>query len=59
MNLLGDLMSGKTIAEKILGSHSISGEDVKPDEIIFADIDLIMSHFGTAKLILDFHSCKV
>ncbi|KKL70878.1 hypothetical protein LCGC14_2100520, partial [marine sediment metagenome] len=47
-------MSGKTIAEKILGSHSVSGEEAKANDILYANIDLIMSHFGTAKVALDF-----
>jgi len=47
-------MSGKTIAEKILGSHSVSGEEAKANDIVNANIDLIMSHFGTAKVVIDF-----
>jgi len=48
-------MSGKTIAEKILSTHNISEYEVKPGNIITAKIDLIMSHFGTAKVSLDFN----
>ncbi|NHI94628.1 MAG: 3-isopropylmalate dehydratase large subunit [Candidatus Lokiarchaeota archaeon] len=48
-------MSGKTIAEKILGAHALpSKKDVKPGDFINAKIDLIMSHIGTAKVALDF-----
>jgi 3-isopropylmalate/(R)-2-methylmalate dehydratase large subunit len=51
-------MSGKTIAEKILAAHSLSGIDFKPDDIITAKLDLIMSHFGTGKTILDFNKIR-
>ena len=51
-------MSGKTIAEKILGSHSLTGENVKVNEIILAKVDLIMSHIGTAKVFLDFQKIR-
>jgi len=51
-------LSGKTIAEKILGSHSLSGKDVKINDIIFANVDLIMSHIGTAKVFLDFQKIR-
>ncbi|MHA1783996.1 MAG: 3-isopropylmalate dehydratase large subunit [Candidatus Helarchaeota archaeon] len=52
-------MSGKTIAEKILGAHSLSGtNDVKPGDYINAKIDLIMSHIGTAKVALDFSKIR-
>ena len=51
-------MSGKTIAEKILQAHSISESEIKPDDIIDAKIDLIMSHFGTGKVLLDFNKIK-
>jgi len=47
-------MSSKTIAEKILASHSLSGTDFKPGDIINAKLDLIMSHIGTGKVVLDF-----
>ncbi len=47
-------MSGQTIAEKILAAHSLSGNEIKPDDIIMAKIDLIMSHLGTGKVALDF-----
>ena len=47
-------MSGNTIAEKILADHSISNRSVKPGDIINAKVDLIMSHFGTAKVVVDF-----
>ena len=48
-------MNGKTIAEKILLAHNISEYEVRPGNIINAKIDLIMSHFGTAKVSLDFN----
>jgi homoaconitate hydratase family protein len=48
-------MNGKTIAEKILLAHSLSEEDISPGRIINAKIDLVMSHFGTAKVSLDFN----
>jgi len=51
-------MTGKTIAEKILLDHNLSGNDIKPGSIINAKIDLIMSHFGTAKVSLDFNKIK-
>jgi 3-isopropylmalate/(R)-2-methylmalate dehydratase large subunit len=51
-------MSGRTIAEKILAIHSLSGEDFKPDDIINAKLDLIMSHIGTGKVILDFNKIR-
>lgn len=51
-------MTGKTIAEKILSAHSLSGNDVEPGDIINAKIDLIMSHFGTAKVSLDFNKIR-
>ncbi len=51
-------MSGKTIAEKILAAHSLSGADFSPDDIITAKIDLIMSHFGTGKTVLDFNKIR-
>ena len=51
-------MSGKTIAEKILASHSLSGTEFKPDDIINAKLDLIMSHIGTAKVFLDFNKIR-
>ncbi|MFW9942888.1 MAG: 3-isopropylmalate dehydratase large subunit [Candidatus Thorarchaeota archaeon] len=51
-------MTGKTIAEKILLAHSLSGNEIKPDDIINAKIDLIMSHFGTAKVSSDFNKIR-
>ena len=51
-------MSGKTIAEKILAAHSLSGTGFKPDDIITAKIDLIMSHFGTGNTVLDFNRIR-
>ncbi len=51
-------MSGKTIAEKILASHSLSGTNFKPDDIINAKLDLIMSHIGTGKVVLDFNKIR-
>ncbi len=51
-------MSGKTIAEKILSEHNLSESDIKPGNIINAKLDLIMSHFGTAKVALDFNKIK-
>ena len=47
-------MSGKTIAEKILAIHSLSDIDISPGNIINAKIDLILSHFGTARVVLDY-----
>jgi len=47
-------MSGKTIAEKILAAHSLSNIDISPGKIINAKIDLILSHFGTARVVLDY-----
>jgi len=51
-------MSGKTIAEKILSEHNLSKNDIKPGDIINAKLDLIMSHFGTAKVALDFNKIR-
>ena len=51
-------MTGKTIAEKILLAHNLSENNIKPGDIINAKIDLIMSHFGTAKVSLDFNKIK-
>lgn len=51
-------MSGKTIAEKILSNHSLSDNPIIPGEIIDAKIDLIMSHFGTGKVLLDFRKIR-
>ncbi len=51
-------MSGKTIAEKILSEHNLSESDIKPGNIINAKLDLVMSHFGTAKVALDFNKIK-
>jgi len=51
-------MSGKTIAEKILASHSLSDSDIIPGTIINAKIDLILSHFGTARVVLDYRKIK-
>ena len=51
-------MNGKTIAEKILSAHNVSEYDVSPGNIINAKVDLIMSHFGTAKVSLDFNKIK-
>ncbi len=51
-------MSGQTIAEKILGAHSLSGSDIKPEDIIIAKLDLIMSHIGTGKVVLDFNKIR-
>ncbi|NVM31229.1 MAG: 3-isopropylmalate dehydratase large subunit [Candidatus Helarchaeota archaeon] len=51
-------MSAQTIAEKILTAHSLSGSDIKPDDIIMAKIDLIMSHLGTGKVALDFSKIR-
>ncbi len=51
-------MAGRTIAEKILANHSLSGDDIKCGDIINAKIDLIMSHFGTGKVVLDFQKIK-
>ncbi len=42
-----------TIAEKILASHC-DKDIVKSGEFITAKIDLIMSHIGTAKVVIDF-----
>ncbi len=51
-------MSGQTIAEKILANHSLSGSDIKPDDIIIAKLDLVMSHIGTGKVVLDFRKIR-
>jgi 3-isopropylmalate/(R)-2-methylmalate dehydratase large subunit len=51
-------VSGKTIAEKILSTHSLSDNPIFPGEIIDAKIDLIMSHFGTGKVLLDFRKIR-
>ena len=51
-------MSGQTIAEKILGAHSLSESDIKPEDIIIAKLDLIMSHIGTGKVVLDFNKIR-
>ncbi len=42
---------GKTIAEKILSSHS--GKDVKADDIVIADVDFCFGQDGTSALIID------
>jgi homoaconitate hydratase family protein len=47
-------LKGRTIAEKILATHSLSGSDFNPGDIINAAVDLVMSHFGTARVVLDF-----
>lgn len=47
-------MTGKTIAEKILLAHSTTDIDFQPNDIIEANIDLIMSHIGSAKVALDY-----
>lgn len=52
------MMSGKTIAEKILASHSLSDSEIIPGTIINAKIDLILSHFGTARVVLDYGKIK-
>jgi len=51
-------VSGKTIAEKILAKHSLSDNPITPGEIIDAKIDLIMSHFGTGKVLVDFRKIR-
>ncbi len=51
-------MGGQTIAQKILEKHSITEEEIIPDKIINAKIDLIMSHFGTGKVLLDFNKIR-
>jgi homoaconitase/3-isopropylmalate dehydratase large subunit len=51
-------MNGQTIAEKILAAHSLSGSDIKPDDIIIAKLDLVMSHIGTGKVVLDFNKIR-
>ncbi|MHA2006505.1 MAG: 3-isopropylmalate dehydratase large subunit [Promethearchaeota archaeon] len=51
-------MSSQTIAEKILSSHNLSGNNIEPGDIINAKIDLIMSHFGTAKVASDFNKIQ-
>ena len=51
-------MSGQTIAEKILAAHSISDGDIKTGDIINARLDLVMSHIGTAKVVLDFNKIR-
>ncbi|MBD3255050.1 MAG: homoaconitate hydratase family protein [Candidatus Lokiarchaeota archaeon] len=47
-----------TIAEKILSTHVIGDGEIVPENIINAKIDLIMSHFGTAKVLLDFRKIR-
>ena len=51
-------MSGQTIAEKILAAHSLSDGDIKTGDIINARLDLVMSHIGTAKVVLDFNKIR-
>ena len=51
-------MSGQTIAEKILAAHSLSDGEVKTGDIINARLDLVMSHIGTAKVLLDFNKIR-
>jgi len=51
-------MSGQTIAEKILAAHSISDGDIKTGEIINVRLDLVMSHIGTGKVVLDFNKIR-
>ena len=51
-------MSGQTIAEKILTAHSLSDGEVKTGDIINARLDLVMSHMGTAKVVLDFNKIR-
>ncbi len=51
-------MSGQTIAEKILAAHSLSDGEVKTGDIINARLDLVMSHIGTAKVVLDFNKIR-
>ncbi len=51
-------MSSQTIAEKILATHSLSGSDIKADDIINAKLDLIMSHIGTGKVVIDFNKIR-
>ncbi|MHA1256349.1 MAG: hypothetical protein ACTSPS_12185 [Promethearchaeota archaeon] len=51
-------MSGQTIAEKILATHSLSDGEVKTGDIINARLDLVMSHIGTAKVVLDFNKIR-
>lgn len=41
-------MAGKTIAEKILGSHA--GRDVHADEIALCNVDFIMLHDANSPL---------
>jgi homoaconitase/3-isopropylmalate dehydratase large subunit len=41
-------VSGKTIAEKILGKHA--GHDVTAGEIVLCDVDLIMFHDANGPL---------
>ena len=51
-------MSGKTIAEKILAAHSLSDIEISPGNMINAKIDLILSHFGTARIVLDYRRIR-
>ena len=44
-------MSGRTIAEKILSAKS--GGDVRPGDIVLADVDLAYSHDGNRPLAMD------
>jgi homoaconitate hydratase family protein len=51
-------LAGQTIAEKILSNHSVSGDEVKPGDIIKAKIDLIMILILAAGAILKFGSLR-
>ncbi len=42
---------GKTIAEKIIGAHA--GRDVKPNDIVVVDVDVVMAQDGTGPLAVD------
>lgn len=42
---------GKTIAEKIIGAHA--GREVKPNDIVVVDVDVVMAQDGTGPLAVD------
>lgn len=48
LNKAGDKMSGKTIIEKIIGSHC--GREVHAGEIALCDVDLVMMHDANGPL---------
>jgi 3-isopropylmalate/(R)-2-methylmalate dehydratase large subunit len=46
-------MPGKTIIEKILQNHTTSSRDIKADDIIICEIDLLLAQDGTAPLAIN------